>query len=108
MKRGDVVIVAVPGDCGKPRPAVVAQTDALNTTLDSVVICPLTSSASDAPLARVRVRPSSANGLERPSDVMAEKVTIVHRRGIGPRIGVMDDATMLAVNRALAFVLAMD
>jgi len=28
MRRGDVVTVAVPGDYGKPRPAVIVQTDA--------------------------------------------------------------------------------
>ena len=27
MKRGDVVIVSAPGDFGKPRPAVVIQSD---------------------------------------------------------------------------------
>ncbi|MGA9549823.1 MAG: type II toxin-antitoxin system PemK/MazF family toxin, partial [Rhodomicrobium sp.] len=27
MKRGDIVIVSAPGDYGKPRPAVVIQSD---------------------------------------------------------------------------------
>ena len=31
MRRGDVVTVAVPGDYGKPRPAVVIQTGAINS-----------------------------------------------------------------------------
>jgi len=30
MRRGDVVVVALPGDLGKPRPAVVVQVDVLN------------------------------------------------------------------------------
>ena len=41
MKRGDVVLVVVPGDYGKPRPAVVIQTDLVNDTHSSVVVCPV-------------------------------------------------------------------
>ena len=35
MRRGDVVLVVVPGDYGKPRPAVVVQTDLVNDTHSS-------------------------------------------------------------------------
>ena len=34
LRRGDLVLVALPGDCGKPRPAVVVQGDTL-TAADS-------------------------------------------------------------------------
>ena len=36
MSRGDVVIVAAPGDYGKPRPAVIVQSDALSDAHASV------------------------------------------------------------------------
>ena len=39
MNRGDVVTVAATGDYGKPRPAVIVQTDALPATHASVVVC---------------------------------------------------------------------
>ena len=39
MKRDDVVIVAATGDYGKPRAAVIVQTDAFPETHASVVIC---------------------------------------------------------------------
>ncbi len=52
MRRGDVVLVAVPGDYGKPRPAVVIQTDLANETHASFVVCPMTSYIQDAPLFR--------------------------------------------------------
>ncbi len=32
MRRGDIVIVAFSGDFGKPRPAVIVQSDYLNDT----------------------------------------------------------------------------
>jgi len=43
MKRGDVVTVAAAGHYGKPRPAVIVQTDAFPETHASVVICQMTS-----------------------------------------------------------------
>lgn len=41
-QRGDLVTVFLPGDHGKPRPALVVQSDLL-ADLDSVVLCPITS-----------------------------------------------------------------
>jgi hypothetical protein len=41
MRRGHFVVVATSGDYGKPRPALVVQSE-LFAELPSVVICPLT------------------------------------------------------------------
>ena len=39
MRRGDIVVVAAPGDYGKPRPAVVVQADALTESgIGSVIL----------------------------------------------------------------------
>ena len=43
VKRGDLVVVAVPGDNGKPRPAVVVQADVFNETHVSVTLVSVTS-----------------------------------------------------------------
>ena len=48
MRRGDVVTVAAAGDYGKPRPAVIVQTDALPAEHASVVVCQMTSEGDDA------------------------------------------------------------
>ena len=53
MRRGDVVTVAATGDYGKPRPAVIVQTDALPAAHASVAVCQMTSDCSDAPDFRV-------------------------------------------------------
>src|SRR5437588_885707 len=79
MKRGDVVIVAAAGDYGKPRPAVIVQTDALPQTHASVVICQMTSETVDAPDFRITVDPTSRNGLQVRSQVMADKPVTVRR-----------------------------
>ena len=107
MKRGDVVTVAVSGDYGKPRPAVVIQTDLLNDTHASAVVCLVTSKLLDAPLLRLTVEPSQRNGLRQRSQIMADKLVTVRREKIGARIGVLGEETMLGLSRALAFVMGM-
>ena len=49
MRRGDVVTVATSGDYGKPRPAVIVQTDAFPESHASIVVCPMTSELVVAP-----------------------------------------------------------
>jgi len=101
MRRGDVVTVTAPGDYGKPRPALVIQSD-LFDALPSVTLCLVTSTLRDAPIFRITVDPSAANGLQRVSQIQVDKILTVARERIGSVIGRLDDATLLKVNRSLA------
>ena len=56
MKRGDLVTIAVSGEYGKPRPALIVQADAFDLH-PSVTLLPLTSEMHDAPLFRVTIQP---------------------------------------------------
>jgi mRNA interferase MazF len=107
MKRGDVVIVAAAGDYGKPRPAVIVQTDALPQTHASVVICQMTSEIVDAPDFRITVDPTSRNGLQVRSQVMADKPVTVRRGRIGQLVGRLDQGDIRRLNMALAFVMGL-
>lgn len=107
MKLGDVVIVAAAGDYGKPRPAVIVQTDALPLEHASVVVCQMTSGGEDAPDFRVAVEPTRRNGLRTRSQVMADKPVTVRRSRVGGKIGQLDDADIARLNVALAFVMGL-
>ena len=100
MKRGDLVTVAVSGDYGKPRPALVAQADAFDRH-PSVIVLPLTSEMHDAPLFRITVQAGASTGLRKPSQIMVDKATAVPRIKLGARIGRVDAATLRAVDKAL-------
>jgi mRNA interferase MazF len=102
VKRGDVVTVAVQGDYGKPRPALVVQSDLFNTTHASVTIAPITTTIVDAPLFRVFAEPSPENGLQSISQIMVDKLTTVKRDKIGKRVGILEDETVQRVTRSLA------
>jgi len=107
MTRGDVVIVAASGDYGKPRPAVIVQTDAFPATHSSVVVCQMTSQLADAPDFRVTIEPSPETGLRARSQVMADKPVTVRRDRIGRQIGRLGAAEIARLNVALAFVLGL-
>lgn len=102
MNRGDLVVVAMPGDYGKPRPALVVQSDLFNETHASVTVLPVTSTIVDAPLFRLIVEPSPANGLRSLSQIMVDKMTTIRTARVGKAIGRLDDSAMQRVNRALA------
>ena len=105
LRRWDVVLAALPGDYGKPRPVLVVQSDALNDTHESVVVCPFTSDPTGEGMLRVAIRPDAGNGLRAASYVMADKIAAARRdrlRGVVGRIGVADRAR---VEAALALVL---
>jgi mRNA interferase MazF len=102
VKRGDLVTIALPGDYGKPRPALVIQSDLFNETHVSITVAPVTSTLVDAPLFRPTVEPARPTGLRAVSQIMVDKVMTVRRDRIGKSIGRVEDETMLRVNRALA------
>ena len=107
MKRGDVVTVAAAGDYGKPRPAVIVQTDALPAAHASVVVCQMTSECNDAADFRVTIDPTAKNGVRVRSQVMADKPVTIRRERVGSRVGRLDDKDIARLNVALAFVMGL-
>jgi mRNA interferase MazF len=102
VRRGDVVITVFSGGCGKPRPAVVVQSDAFNPTHASVVLCPISTEQTGLTLFRLAVSASNANGLRHDSEVMIDKVGAVDRSKIRQRVGRLSDDQMRAVDRLLS------
>ena len=96
LQRGLIVTVASSGVyAGKPRPAVVVQGNRWLQGHPSVTLCPLTSTLLDAPLVRIPVQPSGPNGLQKPSQLMADKLFTVPTAAIGAPVGHLE-ATVLA------------
>jgi mRNA interferase MazF len=102
VKRGSIVIVAAKGAyTGKPRPALVVQSDLFNPTHRSVTICPITSDCVDAPLFRIPLPPGDRTGLRAASQVMVDKIISVPRTSIDDQIGRCDDGELEATADAL-------
>ncbi len=107
MRRGDGVTIANSGDYGKPRPAIVIQSDAVSERHGSVIVCPLTTWFEDASAFRVTVMPDTRNGLRQPSQAMADKITSIRSNRVGSKIGEIDRDDLGRVSRAVAFVLGL-
>lgn len=87
MKRGDIVLCALAGDYGKPRPAVIIQSDLFNSTHASIVVCPITSHIVEAPLFRLHLPADGKTGLKTDSRIMVDKMTAIRTDRIRKRIG---------------------
>ena len=96
-------MVSLQGDYGKPRPALIVQSDLL-TDLDSVVLCPITSDLRNA-VFRVTVEPNPANGLRTLSQIMVDKLSTLPRTKISEPFGHLDDERIRAIDRALLLVI---
>ena len=103
MRRGDLVTVSAPGNYGKPRPAVIVQSDWLIAT-DSVLVALPTSALVDAPLYRLMIEPSDANSLKAPSQVMIDKIVAIPCKKCGRVIGRLNESERIALNHMLAVV----
>jgi mRNA interferase MazF len=104
MKRGDLVTIAPQGDFGKPRPALVIQSDYFEAH-PSVTVLPLSSDLKGAPLYRVLVQPSKRNGLSKPSEVMVDKCVTFPRTKVGEPFGHIESTLLLEVERCFAVFL---
>ena len=104
MKRGDLVTVAISGDFGKPRPALVIQADQFSDAATTTVLL-ISATLVGAPLIRVPIEPSPEDGLRKPSQVMVDKAMTVKNEKMSSPFGRLDDADMVVVDRCLALFL---
>ena len=102
--RGDFVTIALQGDFGKPRPALVIQANQFDEHA-TVTVLLISSTLVDAPLFRLTVQPNAENGLQKPSQIMVDKAMTVKRDKVGQTFGRLDADAMVEVERCLAIFL---
>jgi mRNA interferase MazF len=101
VKRGEVWTAAGgQGYAGKPRPVVILQDDRFDAT-DSIIVCPLTSDSTSARLFRTRIEPGPGNGLRTRSYVMTDKIVSIPKARVRHRVGRLDKADIVSLNRAV-------
>jgi mRNA interferase MazF len=106
MKRGDLIVVSAPGDYGKPRPAVLVQSNVFPADYPSVIVCQLTTQIADADF-RLTVEPRSENGLRERSQIMAEKPMTLKRERVGQVIGRLSSQVVAKLDAILAIVIGL-
>lgn len=102
--RGHLVTIVLQGDFGKPRPALIIQSDYFDSH-PSITVLPVTSDLRDTPLFRILVQPTTANGLQRVSQIMVDKAMTITRDKVGEKFGQLEPETLMEVDRCLALFL---
>ncbi len=101
IQRGDIVVCVLSGDYGKPRPAVIVQSDLFNETHDSFTVCPITTHLIEAPLFRLPLSPNKQNGIRESSQIMIDKIMSLKRDKIRQKIGQMTKEQINKLNDAV-------
>ena len=107
MRRGEIWTVAGGAAyAGKPRPAVIVQDNRFDAN-DSIVVCPLTTDPTPAPIFRLPIPPNARTGLRVPCKLMVDKLTAVPRKRLGALVGTLSADELKALNRAIFVFLAL-
>jgi mRNA interferase MazF len=106
VKRGDVIRIVLQGDFGKPRPAVVVQSDDF-ADIPSLTVLPFSTDLRDVPAIRITIEPDATNGLLQRSQIMVDKIATASLKKLGQQIGQLSSSDMAAVDRVLALFLGL-
>jgi mRNA interferase MazF len=106
LKRGDVALVVLQGELGKPRPGVIVQSDELGA-LSSLIVCPMSSFIDVANLMRPIVAPTVQNGLLVRTQIMTDKLNTLRRDRVRRVIGTLDSDACERLDTALLLVLGL-
>lgn len=107
FQKGNIVICAIAGDYGKPRPATIVQSN-LFSMHASFTVCPITSHLIKTPLFRLLISPDVNNGLKVVSQIMIDKIMTIHKDKIHQKIGNISSEQLKEVNQALKCWLSID
>lgn len=107
MKRGELVLVAPPGEFGKPRPALIIQSDAAFPS-GNFTYLPITTDLLRVPGVRIPLEPNSQNGLRQPSEIMVDMIQTSSLARFDGIIGTIDAASLQLVEASLALHLGLD
>ena len=107
IARGDVVLMVVPSDLGRPRPGIVVQSNEFAADLQTIFVCPVSSDLQNKRQLRPLVEASPENGLRIRSQIMTDRLVALRRDRIRRVIGRIDTKTLERLDRALLLVLGL-
>lgn len=107
IARGDIVLMVVPSDLGRPRPGIVVQGDEFTRGLSTVIVCPVSSDLHEKLSLRPLIKVEPENGLRLRSQIMTDRLVALRRDRIRRVIGRIDAETSEKLDRALLLVLGL-
>jgi len=90
---------------GKVRPVVVVQTDALNRSHPSTIVCPLTTKVADFENPLRVALPKGVAGLRQASDVLVDQVKSIDNRRLRQKLRALPDPYLSELRGKLLLIL---
>ena len=88
---------------GKTRPVVIIQTDLLNDSHLSTIICPITTKIQpEIELLRVHLK---KNQLDKPSDILVDQIRAIDNKRLLQKIGQLNASQIQTIKRNILVVL---
>ncbi len=106
MRRGEVWTLRDDSYASKVRPVIVIQDEGV-AAFDSIILCLLTTFDSEHMGTRVGIEPTKANGLERRSYAMTDKIVTVDKSLLGQCIGQISAEDMANISAELMRILGL-
>jgi mRNA interferase MazF len=107
ITRGDVVLVVVPSNLGRPRPGIVVQDEQFAAGLSTILVCPVSSDLQAGLSLRPLIEVAPENGLRVRSQIMTDKLVALRRDRVRRVIGRIDAETAEKLDRALLLMLGL-
>ncbi len=93
---------------GKVRPVMIMQTNLLNASHPSTIVCPLTTrSQPDVAILRVHLK-KSASGLKQDCDVMIDQLRAIDNRRLIRKTGDIDGKVRMKIRENLRIILDLE
>ena len=90
---------------GKIRPVVIVQTDLLNNTHPTTIICPISKSIQkQATLLRVHLKKGEA-GLKEASNILVDQIRAIDNSRFHKHLGILEDASIEKLKKCLNLIL---
>jgi len=91
---------------GKIRPVVIVQTDLLNETHLSTIICPITTNViPEAELLRVHLKKSQ---LDKLSDILVDQIRSIDNKRLIKKVGKLTDSQIIKLKENIRVILDLD
>jgi mRNA interferase MazF len=95
-------------ETGKVRPVIVIQTDLLNKSHPSTLVCPITTKVQpESEILRVHLTKGAAN-VKEDCDIMIDQIRAIDNSRLIHRIGQVDDAVRRKIKENIKIVLDLD
>ncbi|RDC65474.1 type II toxin-antitoxin system PemK/MazF family toxin [Adhaeribacter pallidiroseus] len=95
-------------ETGKIRPVVIIQTDLLNKSHPSTIVCPITTNVQTASdILRVHLTKGTVN-VKEDYDIMIDQIRAIDNSRLIHRIGQLDDAVKNKIKQNIKIVLDLD